>query len=519
MSSESPEDQCSEKSNGPTASCNDVPNGNGQHSEQQDEIDYSDEDSSFADESACRQTYQQDDRDRATPPEIKYTPTPVDRENEVPNNETGRIAREGNVIDGVWYMPLEKEDCTLEEIRRGQVVNGLPANRCPVPGCMKVINEAKIDPSPGTISSGLRTHFLFVHYGVNPNRKVVKKKKSLGRLTMKGLRTSPRKLATHTSQMLAASSKQDQDTDVDFSNINSSDITNSLSNLIQKSSTPINLSRTDLDKRFKRVTPDQQNIHSISSLQSLIQASGAQKTVRPAKKQQDSNAAINDQINPMASSLFSILAGLTQQQQMNPPAQQPISKNIKSASRSNNSVTLSQCRANSHINRPANSSLLSLLNEKISGNVASSLQNQLRKTITTDGRPNIQRALRQYNDLSSYGQTDNQESNYNNGGTSILTGLVSNNGDNRITLDSSIPINSFIETMASKTGSNIGPQGVAHVKKMLEKFTTSLLYSSQTIADHYVESFGGDVAQQKPEIKESDITLAYKMILKSHGQP
>lgn len=513
----------------------DAHNGNG-HSEQLDDVDYSGDDMDFVGPE------QQDDCDR-DPLSENPTPTQLDRENEVPikkENQQEQQQVDQNDSDDLWTLPANKDICTLEEIRRGQVINKSAPNECPVPGCGKKINETRTDPTPGTIASGLRTHVLFVHYGLTPIRKAIKKKKSLG-WSHSGLRTSPRKLATHASHMLAAGSRQ-QDSEVDYSNINSSDITNSLSSLIQKSSTPINLTRPEVDRRFKKSSHDSQSIQ-ISSLQSLIQASGGQRTTpttaRPMRKQQEPNAAQrNQQMNPMTSSLFSILAGLTQQQQMNPPQQQkmnppqqqPVPKNAR-ASQSNNSLNnlAQQNRSSSNINnmnnnqnnnnRPANSSLLSLLNEKISGNVASSLQNQLRKTLTTDGRSKAPTS-RQYSDSTSYiQQTGNNDTNFNGGATSILNGLISNNGDNRISLDSSIPINSFVETMASKTGSNIGPLGIAQVKKMLEKFTAALLYSSQTIADHYLEPFGGDVMQQKPEISASDVILAYKMMLKTNGQP
>lgn len=519
MYSESLEDQGSDKSNGLMAEYkhDDSPNGNS-HSEQHNDVDYDEMD--YAED-----VEQQDDCDKDPLSEI-HTSTQVDRENEVPiKTENGQQEQNPQL----WVLPANREICTLEEIRRGQVINKTAANECPVPGCGKKINETRIDPTPGTIASGLRTHVLFVHYGVSPNRKIAKKKKSLGWTSIRGLRTSPRKLATHASQMLAATSRQ-QDSEVDFSNINSSDISNSLSNLIQKSSTPINLSRPELDRRFKNSPNDhQQNINHISSLQSLIQASGPQKTTaRPAKKQQNPSAAQKNQINQMGSTLFTILAGLTQsglnqqqQQQSIPSQQQPAPKNSRTTQNTNSS-NMYPNRTNSSNNRPANSSLLSLLNEKISGNVAVSLQDQLRKTMTTDGRSKGPTS-RQYSDSSnqnSYIQTGINESNYNNGGgTSILNGLISNNGDNRISLDNSIPINSFVETIASKTGSNIGPLGITQVKKMLEKFTASLLYSSQTIADHYLEPFGGEIMQQKPEISASDVILAYKMMLKTHGQP
>lgn len=265
-----------------------------------------------------------------------------------------------------------------------------------------------------------------------------------------------------------------------------------------------------------------------TSLQNLMQITKGTKQKNNLDTTAQPKTPVTDKLNPTTSSLFSILAGLTQQQQASQPQQlgPPMSRNVKTA-QGTNTINISQCSRNpissSSVSnsRTVNSSLLSLLNEKISNNVSSSLQNHIKKSLNSDPRAKISTSSPMQSILSpastSHYSTNNDNSNFNNS-TSILNSLCSGNGDNRPNYDNSLPLNSFIESIAIKTGSNIGQAGIAEAKKILEKFTSSLICNSQTIADHYLAPFGGEVPQQKPEISSSDIMLAYKMMHKSHGQ-
>lgn len=409
-----------------------------------------------------------------------------------------------------WTLPADKGICTLEEIRRGQVINKTGANECPVPGCGKKINEARIDPSPGTIASGLRTHVLFVHYA---NRKVVKKRK-LGWSTKRKNPPSPRKpigsLLNHSSPSTSGYELENSS----VANLNSS------LNLIHKGLAP---SRSQtlppgsiLNKKVKQISAAKSQMpQKVSSLQSLVQMT----TTGPKMSGQKSKLQDTQNLNPTTSSLFSILAGLTQQQNSN-PAHTQISKSNKAA-QGINTINISPCPRNlTNNDRPVNSSLLSLLNEKISGNVASSLQNQLKKSLGTESRTKSSTVTSQQG-VTSPISTPYYHANHHDSGlinsSSILSSLCTGNADTR--LSHSYPINSFIESIASRTGSNIGPGGIAEARRIIEKFTTSLICSSQTIADHYIAPFAGEIPQQKPEISPSDLVLAYKMMHKSHGQP
>jgi len=422
--------------------------------------------------------------------------------------------QEGNVDPNVWTLPAERTECTLEEIRRGQVINGTAPNECPVLGCGKKINEMRAEPSPGTIASGLRTHVLFVHYA---NRKVNKKRK-LGWSTKRRNQNSPKKQVGQLSSPSA--SEQEHDSSANCA----SNLTSGL-NLVQKSlssrGSPLETGPGALiNQKVKQIMAKSQAMQ-MSSLHSLMQATGAQRiSPQPKQKAQDTSSQKN--FNPTTSSLFSILAGLTQQQQqqLNQP-QPPVSRNIKTV-QGTNTINISQCSRNPVTsNLPVNSSLLSLLNEKISGNVATSLQTQLKKSLGKDSRSKISTAASRQNvssSANSYYPSNNNDTSFNNN-TSMLSGLCSGTDDTRLAYDNSIPLNSFIESIAVRTGSNIGPSGIAEAKKIVEKFTTSLICSSQTIADHYLAPYVGDAAQQKPEISPSDVVLAYKMMHKSHGQP
>lgn len=467
----------------------------------------------------------------------------------------------------VWTLPADKDVCTLEEIRRGQVINKVAPNECPVLGCGKKINELRAEPSPGTIASGLRTHVLFVHYA-SIFRKVAKKRK-LGWSNKRRSQPSPRKQFIINQQLAARSSPTNSDLDFDAEPENcavSSFVPSGL-NLIQKSISP--QSRPSPGSLINRKVKQLAANKSLqpSSLQSLIQATGGgalaatsggarlEPQANKQKNQQDSNAAQKN-FNQTTSSLFSILAGLTQQPQQQQQLQQQnqnprpqtggqqqssVSRTIKTAHGAN-TINISQCSRNTsnnsnnnnnnnNINPPVNSSLLTLLNEKISGNVASSLQSQLKKSlldsnqikVPTTSTPNSRQNVSSPANHSYYqaNMCNNLDTsvNYNNG-SSILNSLCAGNGDSRLlNYDGSLPLNSFIELIAIKTGSNIGPAGVAEAKKIIEKFTTSLICNSQTIADHYLAPFIGDVPQQKPEISPSDVMLAYKMMHKSHAQP
>lgn len=360
----------------------------------------------------------------------------------------------------VWTLPAGRDDCTLEEIRRGQVINNTAPNECPVLGCGKRINGSKLDPSPGTIASGLRTHVLFVHYA---NQKATKKRK-LGWSTKRRSQPSPKKQIGNMSS--PSTSKREFDAE-DLTSAASSLLPSLKNSRFQPTRTAPHAPAPGslLNKKVNEIAAKSQ-ANQISSLQSLMQATYGSRKDSPTRQQRPPQQQ-KSSFNPTTSSLFSILAGLTQQQQTANPAPRKTNQNT-------NTINLSHCSRNSssntnNNNRSANSSLLSLLNE----NVANSLQSQLKKNLVPD-RP-------------SY--------------------------------DNSMPLDSFVESLAIKTGANIGPAGIAEAKKIIEKFTKSLLCSSQTIADHYIAPFVGESPQQKPEISPSDIMLAYKMMHKSHGQP
>lgn len=419
----------------------------------------------------------------------------------------------------IWTLPANKDTCTLEEIRRGQVINKTGANECPVPGCGKKINEARIDPSPGTIASGLRTHVLFVHYA---NRKVVKKRK-LGWSAKRKNQPSPKK---HLGSLLSHSSPSTSRL-YDHENSSIANLSSSL-NLIHKgfspSKSPIlpHPPGSLLNKKVKQITAAKSQMQRMSSLQSLMQmtANGPKSIGQKSsnKSQQDTQ-----NLNPTTSSLFSILAGLTQQQNINQAQNVYSPKDLKTAN-GTNTINLSPCPRNMSNNsdRPVNSSLLSLLNEKLSSDVNGSLQNKISKSTNSESRAKLSTVTSQNQGTASVKpqysyQTSNNDSSFNNG-SSILSSLCTGNVSASLSYNSS-PLSSFIESIANKTGSNIGPAGIAEAKRIIEKFTTSLICSSQTIADHYIAPFAGEVPQQKPEISASDLVLAYKMMHKSHGQP
>lgn len=423
---------------------------------------------------------------------------------------------------GIWTLPADRNVCTLEEIRRGQVINSVAFNECPVMGCGKKINEMRAEPSPGTIASGLRTHVLFVHYA---NRKISKKRK-LCWTTKKRNQPSPKKSvgqsssqsSSSTSNLLGASEQSTSCTTGHDSSLN----------LLQRNlSSSQNKLASLLDKKVKQTPTNKAQParkRNLPTLAELMLADGPIRTgPLPKQKNQDTNIHKKNNFNPTTSSLFSILAGLTQQQQQVNPSQPPMPRNLKSVS-GTNTINISQCSKNSinTANMPVNSSLLSLLNEKISGNVANSLQSQLKKSLSSENRSKVQSPSRQnINSGTSLlpSMTIGNETNFNNS-TSILNSLCSGTSDSRPLHDNNtISLNSFIESIASKTGSNLGPAGVAETKRIIEKFTSSLICSSQTIADHYLAPFAGDVPQQKPEISPSDLLLAYKMMHKSLGQP
>lgn len=470
----------------------------------------------------------------------------------------------------IWVLPANKDECNLEEIRRGQVINKTASNECPVYKCGKKINENVIHPSPGTIASGLRTHVLFVHY---MDRKCAKKRK-LGWSVRRKSHVSPKKPVSHASALAGttsiafkgpneASPQRDQknfslpnltskrNTDPGFNANKNPSPTQSPSlktslPLIKNSSTnpaprPLLQGTGSLLNKIQQIKASKaQSQQMMSSQQSRVQAPSSSKAITQKPKNQDAQPLQNSSLD-VQSSLFSILAGLTQQQQVNQPTN---TNNIKGvieltpASRGN----LSNQTAPG--NRTVNSSLLSLLNEKISGSsVATSLQSHLKKTLK-GGDLSSQRSrqsvsspanapLFQNNGDLSYNNSSplpnhpgtsllnndgssllNNESSFLNNSSSLPNGQCPGNGD-RISQDNQVSLESFIELIAFKTNSNIGPAAIAEARKITEKFISSLLCSSQTIADHYVTPYVGEVPQQKPEISASDIVLAYKMMHKS----
>ena len=457
---------------------------------------------------------------------------------------------EGNQI--LWTLPPNKDICTLDEIRRGQVINKTAANECPVPGCGRLINENRILPSPGTISSGLRTHVLFVHYGHEYANKKCPKKRKLG-WSNKRRQISPRKQPSNPSPDPFPMNYMNGLENCTANNSSSTGLDLIQRKIMsQKRVSTISAPGSLLNKKVKQLAANKTPTQP-SSLQSLIQATGGSFNLNsrysPPRNQKTNDSSTNSaqqkQFSQTASSLFSILAGLAQQPQQqqnqrsnNGSGQMSNSstRNIKAVS-SANTINITQCsknttssnnNSNNFNNQSANSCLLSLLNEKISGNVASTIQSQLKKTwdanqvkapatsAQNSSRQNLASPATQLNYSSGMLNSDSTL----NAGTSILSSLCAGNGESRVSNhDGSVPLNSFIEMIASKTGSNIGASGVAEAKKIIEKFTTSLLCSSQTIADHYVAPYGGDVTQQKPEISPSDVLLAYKMMHKSFAQP
>lgn len=458
------------------------------------------------------------------PPDDQPVPMTMDNNQNVAEHTRHELnSKETTDNSGIWTLPAERSECTLEEIRRGQVMNKTAPNECPVLGCGKKINEMRIEPSPGTIASGLRTHVLFVHYG---NRKITKKRK-LGWSSLKRRnQPSPKKQVGLKSNMSPSHSRPNLDLESAFSPAPSLQTNVDLA----QQEIPSNRARQQafrpnlLDTIQKLVR--QPSAERASSIQNLMQITKTNKQKNNADTTLQPKTT-TEKLNPTTSSLFSILAGLTQQQQANQPQQlgPSMSRNVRTAQGAN-TINISQCSRNSITtngsnSRTVNSSLLSLLNEKITNNVSSSLQAHIKKNMNSEPRNKISTSTPMQSVLPppvSYQSTVNDNTSFNNS-TSILNSLCSGNGDNRLAYDNSIPLNSFIESIAIKTGSNIGQAGIAEAKKILEKFTSSLICSSQTIADHYLAPFGGEVPQQKPEISPSDVMLAYKMMHKSHGQP
>lgn len=435
-----------------------------------------------------------------------------------------------------WKLPEHRDECTLEEIRRGQVINKTAANECPVYNCGKKINENVPDPSPGTIASGLRTHVLFVHYS---NRKSAKKRK-LGWTTRRRDQISPRKLMVTSSSSALDSALHVKSKD------NGQGLCFSRPNPVSKPRLP--QSTGTLLNKIQQIKDNKAQSQQMMSLQSLMQATNA-SNVSPQKQQKANQDSSNSQNSPynVQSSLFSILAGLTQQQQKTnqPAASLDIKNNQKVPGSSSADSSLA-----SKSDSPINSSFLLLLNEEISGsNVATSLHSQLKKTLTNETKIKGSSQQKQRQSIASPANpplNDNDgDSSFNNGstflnnpgssflsnGSGIVNGssfLNNNNSsllngpctggssDNRASRDNStIILDSFIESIAVKTNSNIGQAGIVEARKIIEKFTSSLLNSSQTIADHYITPCVGEAPQQKPEISPSDIVLAYKMMHKS----
>lgn len=454
------------------------------------------------------------------PPGEQNAPIKIEDKDEKQRlTENSAPANESNI----WTLPADRNVCTLEEIRRGQVINKIAPNQCPVLGCGKKINENRIEPSPGTIASGLRTHVLFVHYA---NRKVNKKRK-LG-WTKRRSQPSPKKLAGQPPSHLSPStSNQSFD-------LNNGQRVAKMS-LLQQSSTknsPQNLSTSgpNANKKARTLPQTRSPALQLSSLQSLMQVTGARLSPQSRQNRIPDTNVSQASLNPTTSSLFSILAGLTQQQQQNIPPQQVPTPNDLKVNHTNNTISVTQCSRTPSNNpsRPTTSStILSLLNENlakgnISGTLANALRNQLKKSLAPDGSTKkTQPVSTQNNSISSgmpYYQQNNNDLGFNDSSYNLNT-HCSGNSDSRLPFDNSLPLNSFIESIALRTGSNIGTAGIAEAKKIIEKFITSLICSSQTIADHYLAPFAGEVPQQKPEISPSDVVLAYKMMQKSLGQP
>lgn len=431
--------------------------------------------------------------------------------------------------NNLWTLPIDKELCTLDEIRRGQVINKVATNECPVPGCGKKINDLKTDPSPGTIASGLRTHVIFVHYA-NIHRKEGRKRRLGWRNKRSTLPALRKQFAAN--EQIDSPTYSDHDVDVEPENYSISNFLPAGLNLIQKgftqqSSKPAN-KRLKQSGGLKPVQPE--------SLNSLMKATSGSLTVtglRKSDNRQNNNQNKNDNSNALAknfsqqtSSLFSILAGLTQQtrpftsqdnQNLLSQQHQPsVSKNAEPA-HGNHSIDINQCN-NSSNNLPVNSSLLTLLNEKFNGGLASSLQSNSNKSFPEPNPPRGASSLSCSNNRQNGTSLTNLQNTMANIETLNFNNNVVNttNGDTQLTsYDNSIPLNSFIELIAIRTGCNIGPAGIAEAKKIIERFTTSIICSSQTIADHYVAPFSTEVIQQKPEIGPSDVMLAYKMMQKT----
>lgn len=281
----------------------------------------------------------------------------------------------------VWTLPKEKSACTLDEIRRGQTINRVALNECPVVGCGKKINRANPEASQGTISSGLKTHVIFVHYN---SKKQTKKRKHAD------------------------------------------------------------------------------NNWNIKNSPALVPT--------PEKR-------------PMSSSsLYSVLAGLTQQQTA--PLPKP---NSNTNSLSHLKASLLDMKM-----RPSSGQFY----DSYDGGSTNNFSNTTNERIINSDRSSIDRTSERnnINDRYSNDITQNDEP------------------------DPTHALNAFIKIICRRTGSNVGSAGIAEARKIIDKFTTSLISSSQTIADHYLTPpsslYPGDL-QQRPEVSPSDIVLAYKMLQKS----
>lgn len=552
----------------------------------------------LANEPGINQAHPMDDDDMA------YEDANLEEEQQTPSTSNAAIEEIQPPVDpNVWTLPKVKEDCTLEEIRRGQAINKKATNECPVMGCGKLINDARADPMPGTIAAGLRTHVLFVHYQANR----LNKRRKLGWSKKRPSQPSPRKsMPTDRYNEFGLNDKLDYG----LSNINDSALAFARRNVVGRYGNSSSHGSTSLINKSKPVRfpqePQSSQPFPMSSLQSLIQATGGAQSSPHAQQQQlqqlnlhnqqqqqqahqrNNNNNLDDSqknLNNTTSSLFNILTSLTQQppQQSNQTQQQqqPVSRIAKSANNSANTINISQCSrpsSNSSIinisnnnnnnnnngNRgtnpsqslpdgtPVNSSLLSLLNETIStlktqneksvaGNVATTLQNQLnsvhkrQRQHNSSSPPNTASLFPSNNgNFSSLAALSGMSNGDPNFGLSMDSlgaadmGRVSGGGHNNrsaslLVDNNNNSLNSFIRTIAAKTDSNIGPDGLNEVKRLIEKFTNSLLCNSQTIVDHYASleqcrSYGNtsfDTPQKKNEIKASDVQLAYKMMQKN----
>lgn len=210
----------------------------------------------------------------------------------------------------------------------------------------------------------------------------------------------------------------------------------------------------------------------------------------------DDNNMQNNIMTSATSSMFNILACLTQQNSINQLA------NINSNCQTTNLLSKS---LQSH---GVNSSLQSLLNENVAGSL------QVKDSLCeskTHSPPDLN--LQNLNRNKSSAQSDIASMN-----STTSSGEQPNHSFNILAdsqpLNAPVTLESFILSIVQKTNVNIGPAGISEAIKILEKFTTSLFQSSQTIADHYVapNSFYKIDSLSKPEINPSDIILAYKML-------